>query len=217
GNAKFCKQGERIAQAVGNAFKYGTGEMRLTMGRGEADKCGANVWVEVRCALAEEIGSPEDAVAACRGFGGEGHQLFIGGGLTLCAGTDDITKPAQRQACRLGNSHNVPAAGHGVAEGVKSAERVTDGRIGGGKNDAGGADGGADGTGLENSHADCACALVAGTGDNGRASDEAGRGSGGFVDLGADLGGLKQLRKPLDGDAGGFGHWDGPAAVGDVE
>ena len=76
---------------------------------------------------------------------------------------------------------------------------------------------GADGAGLENSHANRACALIAGAGNDGRARDETGGGCGGFADLGANVGGLKQLRQPLHGNAGGFGHRDGPAAMSDVE
>ena len=172
GNAKFGKQGEGIAQTVGNAFEHGTREVRLAMGRGESDKCGTDIGIKVRGTLAEEIGRPENSVTACRGFGGDGHQLLVGGGLVLRAGADDVAEPAQREACGLGHSHNVPAAGHGVAEGVETAEGIADGRIGGGEDDAGGADGGADGAGLENSHADRACALIAGAGNDGRAGDE---------------------------------------------
>ena len=190
--------------------------MRLAMGGGESDECSADIGIRCGCARRKDT-EPRNAVAAGWSFGGEGHQPLVGGRLVLRAGTDDVAKLAQREACGLGHSHDMPAAGHGVAESVETAKRIADGRIGGGENHAGGADGGADRTGLENSHAHCACTLIACAGNDGRASDEAGDGSGGFADCGADVGRLKQLRQPLDGNSGGFGHGNGPAAMGDVE
>ena len=64
---------------------------------------------------------------------------------------------------------------------MEAAERIADRLIGGGENDAGGADGGADGAGLENSHANGARALIAGTRNDGCACEEAGGGSGGLA------------------------------------
>ncbi len=46
---------------------------------------------------------------------------------------------------------------------------------------------------------------------------EAGGGSAFRADVGADLGAFEEAGKPGHGDAGGFGDFGGPAAVGDVE
>ena len=99
----------------------------------------------------------------------------------------------------------MPHAGDGVAEGVQAAQRVHGGRGGGGKDDAAGADGGGDGAGVDDAHADRARALIAGAGGYGRAGGEAGGAGAGVVDAGADLGAFKEARQPGHRDAGGVG------------
>src|SRR5579875_568653 len=111
----------------------------------------------------------------------------------------------------------MPAAGDGMAEGVEASARVACGRRSGGVDDAGGANGGRDGAGLQNAHADRARALVPGSGNDRRAlrNAEKLRGFGG--DMRADLRGLKDLRQPGLGNAGHARDLARPAAVGDVE
>ena len=123
----------------------------------------------------------------------------------------------RREAGAVGDAHDVPEAGGGVAEGVEAAEGVHGGRVGGGEDDAAGADGGGDGAGLDDAHADGAGTLIAGAGGYGSACGEAGGGGSGGADAGADFGAFEEAGEPGHGDAGGFGDFGGPAAVGDVE
>ncbi len=75
GMSEFGEEGEGVAQAEGDAFHDGADEVGAGVGGGDAGEGGAGVGVEVGGALAEEVGCPEQAVAAGRdvgGLGGEG-------------------------------------------------------------------------------------------------------------------------------------------------
>ncbi len=184
----------------------------LGVAGGDADEGGAGFGVEVGSAFAEEVGSPEQAVAAGGDFGGEGAECVVAAG-----GGEGVAEVAEAEARAVGDSHDVPAAGSGVAEGVEAAEAVLGGGVGGGEDDSAGADGGGDGAGGEDAHADGSGALISGSGSYGRACGEAGGSGSGVGDAGADLGAFEEAGKPLHGDSGGFGDFGGPAAVGDVE
>ena len=190
----------------------GADEMGAGVRGGDADESCAGIGVEMRGALAEEVGGPHEAVAAGGSVGGLGEQLLVGAG-----GREGVAEVAEAEARAVGDAHDVPAAGGGVAEGVEAAEAVFGGRVGCGEDDAAGADGRRDGAGREDAHADGSGALVACACGYGGASGQAGGSGAGGADAGADLGAFEEPGQPLHGDACGFGHLGGPAAVGDVE
>jgi hypothetical protein len=111
----------------------------------------------------------------------------------------------------------VPQAGRGVAEGVQAAARVHGGAVGGGEDDPTGANGGGDGAGSHDAHADGAGTLIARTRGYRGSGSETGGACTGVADAGADLGAFEEAWKPAHGNAGGVGYFRGPAAVGDVE
>jgi hypothetical protein len=212
GDAELFEECEGVAEAEGDAFEDGADEVSAGVGGGDADEGGAGAGVEVRGAFAEEVGSPEESVAASGGLGGEGGELVVGE-----VGREGVAEVAEAEAGAVGDSHDVPAIGCGVAEGVEAAEAVFDGGVGGGEDYSAGADGGGDGAGGEDSHTDGSGALIACSGGYGSAFGEAGGCGSGGADAGADLGTLKEAREPGEGDPGGFGDLGGPAAMGDVE
>ena len=104
-----------------------------------------------------------------------------------------------------------------MAEGVEAAEGIFGWGVGGGEDDSAGADGGGDGSGSEDAHAYCSGTLIAGSGGYGGSGSEAGGGCAFGADAGADLGAFEEAGEPGHRDAGGFGYFGGPAAVGYVE
>ena len=80
GNAEFAEEGEGVFEGEGDAFEDGADVVRAGGGGGDADEGGAGVGVEVRGALAEEVGRPEEAVGAGWDVGGERGELVVGGG-----------------------------------------------------------------------------------------------------------------------------------------
>ena len=64
GDVEFGKEGEGVAEAKGDAFYDGADEMGAGVRGGDADEGGAGVGIEMGGALAEEVGRPEEAVAA---------------------------------------------------------------------------------------------------------------------------------------------------------
>lgn len=182
GNAELGKEGEGVFERVGDAFEHSADEVAGGMAGVDARKGCANVWVEVRRALAKQVGRPHEALAA----GGNFFCLRVEG-VVILAGEERFLEPAQAEAGALGNAHDVPEAGNGVAEGMQAALRVFGGLGSGCEDNTGGADGGGDRAGLENAHADGSCALIAGAGGYGRAGFEAGERCGFFADAGADF------------------------------
>src|SRR5581483_5868149 len=177
GNTELAEEGEGVLQGEGDAFEDGA-DVVGKGGRGvDAREGGAGVGVEVRGALAEEVGCPEEAVGAGRDVGGESGELVVGGERAVgVAGREGVAEVAEREAGAVGDAHDVPDAGRGVAEGVEAAFGVECGSGGGGEDNAGGADGRGDGAGREDAHADRACALVACASGDGRVGIEAGGG-----------------------------------------
>ena len=146
----------------------------------------------MRRALAEQIRRPLQALAA----GGN-----LGRGLRSArrsSGRQRRSPCSQRRLrpARLGYAHHVPQARNRVAEGVQAALGIFGRRGGGGKDHAGGADGGRDGARLQNAHAHRARALIARAGGNRRSRRQAGQPRGLLADARADLRRLIELRQP---------------------
>ena len=113
--------------------------MRRGVRGADAGKGRADFGVEVRRALAEQVGSPFKTIAAGRDF-------FRGSseGVVALAGEEGLLEEAETLACGLGDAHDVPEAGYGMAEGVQAAFGVLCGLRRGGKDHTGGSDGGRD-------------------------------------------------------------------------
>ena len=210
--AELAEEREGVLEAEGDALKDGADEVSCGGAGGDADEGGAGVGVKVGCALAEEIGGPEEAVGCGWDGGGEGGEFVVSGG-----GEEGVLEVAEAEACAVGDAHDVPDAGGGVAEGVEAALGV-ERRCGcGGEDYAGGADGGGDRAGSEDAHADGTGALVACASGYGGVDAQAGGGSACGRDVGADFGAFEEGWEPGEGNPGGFGDLGRPAAVDDIE
>src|SRR2546429_130785 len=111
-------------------------------------------------ALAHQIGCPQEAVGTGGDFGGFGSELVVGFADAARVCRKSVAEPAQREAGGLRDAHDVPASGDGVAEGVDAATGIERWTIGGRKNHAGGANGGADRSSGDDAHASGAGGLV---------------------------------------------------------
>src|SRR5467141_999393 len=114
----------------------------------------------MRRALAHQIGCPQEAIGAGRDFSSFGGKLIVGFADSAGICREGITKPAQREPGGLRYAHDVPASGNGMTEGVDATAGIERGPIGGGKNDAGGANGGANRSSGDDAHAGPAGGLV---------------------------------------------------------
>src|SRR5580704_5061608 len=121
----------------------------------------------MRRAFAHKIRSPQKALTAGSNSRGFVAETPVGVAAVVKASAELVTKPAQRQARRLRNSHHVPAAGDGVAEGLQPSLGFERGTIGGGEYHTRSADGRAHRAGCDDSHAHCACRLIARSGNHG--------------------------------------------------
>src|SRR5580658_11306174 len=144
GNAEFMEEREGVFEREGDAFEDSADVVRSGGGGGDADEGGAGVGVEVGGAFAEEVGCPEEAVGAGWDVGGEFRELVIGGG-----GHEGVAEVAEAEARAVGDAHDMPDAGRGVAEGVEAALGVERWGGGCGKDSAGGAGGRGEGAGGE--------------------------------------------------------------------
>src|SRR4029077_10596201 len=160
-NVDLVEDREGIFQAVGYAFDDCADQMRASVRRGETDKSGAREWIEVRSALAHQVGRPENAFGACWNRGGFCGEAFIRIAAVVGACAKTIAEPAEREACGFSHPHDVPTAGDGVTESVEAASGIERGAICSGKNHAGSSDGGADDSGACNSHANRTGSLIA--------------------------------------------------------
>ena len=140
----FAKEGESVAKAEGNAFQDGANDVGAGVRSGEANQGAASVRIEMRRALANQIGSPQEAVGTGMDFGGFGGELVIGFAGAAGIYCKSVAEPAQREAGCLGDAHDVPAPGNGVAKRVNAAKRIESGAIRGRKNNARSADSSAD-------------------------------------------------------------------------
>src|SRR4029077_19285508 len=104
----------------------------------------ASVRIEMRRALAHQIGSPQEAVGTGRDSGGFGGELVVGFAGATGIYCKSVAEPTQREAGGLGDAHDVPAPRNGVAKRVNAAKRIKSGAIRGRKNNARSADSGAD-------------------------------------------------------------------------
>src|SRR5467141_3685897 len=111
-------------------------------------------------ALAHQIGCPQKAVGTGGDFGGFGSKLVVGFADAARVCRKSVAEPAQREAGGLRDAHDVPASGDGVAEGVDATAGIERWAIGGGKNDAGRANRGADRSSGDDAHAGGASGLV---------------------------------------------------------
>ena len=98
--------------------------------------------------------------------------MVVGFRSTRRIGGESVAEPAQRKASGLGDAHDVPPSGNGMAKSVYTAARIECRAIGSREDDAGRADGGADGSGRDDAHAYGASGLIAGTRDHGSAGGE---------------------------------------------
>ena len=133
------------------------------MAGGESDPGGTGVGVDVGSTLAHEVGHPEEALGERRGGGGEGGERVV-----RFVGRELVAEPLKREAGALGDAHDVPFVGDGVAEGVDAAVGVVCGLIEMDEDDAGGAEGVAGDAGFDDAVADGGTGLVASaSGDGG--------------------------------------------------
>ena len=103
-----------------------------------------------------------------------------------------VAIPAQRQACSLRDSHDVPASRNGMAEGMKAASRVHGRAIGRCEDYAGSSDCGTDRACASNTHAYGSGGLVSCSGYNRRSAAQAGCFGSGSGNLAANLWRLEQ-------------------------
>jgi hypothetical protein len=78
-DTEICEERKRVVEGVGDAFEDGADEVGCRVGGRDAGEGSADLGVEVRGALAEQVGRPFEAVAARRDFGGgcgEGIVIF---------------------------------------------------------------------------------------------------------------------------------------------
>jgi len=217
GHIHFAEKSERVAEAEGDTFENGANDMRASVRSGEANERAARVGIEMRGALAHEIRRPQEAVGTGRNFGGFGGELVVGFANAAGICSEGIAEPAQGEASGLRDAHNVPASRDGVAKRVDAAMRIERGAIGGGKNDAGSADGGADGSSRDDAHAGSSGGLIACASDNGSADAETcfrGALAGNFP---ADSGRLVKGWQQAFVEFGGLQHFPRPATMGDIE
>ncbi len=111
---------------------------------GEANEGAASVGIEMRGALAHQIRCPQEAVRTGRDFGGFGGEPIVGFAGAAGIYCKSVAEPTQREAGGLGDAHDVPAPGNGMAKRVNAAKRIKSGAIRGRKNNARSADSGAD-------------------------------------------------------------------------
>ena len=120
----------------------------------------------MRRALAHEVRRPEGAFGACRHGSGFGGEAFIGVAAVIWTSAKAIAEPAEREACGLRDTHDVPASGDGMAEGVQAAFGIERRAVCCGKNDTGSPDSRADDSSARDAHADRTGSLIAGTSDD---------------------------------------------------
>ena len=171
----------------------------------------------MRSALAHQIGRPKKAIGTGGDFGGFGSELVVGfaGAAGVCR--KGVAKPAQGESGGLSDSHDVPASGDGMAEGMNTTVWIKGGTISGGKNDAGGADSGADRSSSDDAHAGGSGGLIARTCYNGSANAQTGFRSSPVGNFSADIGRFVEGRQQALIDFGYLQHVLRPAAMGHVE
>jgi len=111
----------------------------------------------------------------------------------------------------------VPSARDRVTEGVQPPFRIERRTVGGGEDDAGGADGGTDRSRRNNSHAGRSGCLIACTGDDGSADFQSGCLGALLRDVPANVGRFVKLRQEALVKLGRAEHFCRPSTVRDVE
>ena len=124
---------ERVAQRHGDAFHDGAGQILGAVSDVEVHEGAAHGRVVVGRALAREVGEEEEVAGRLAG----GHaRRQVGGRAAGEAG-----EPVERVRGREDHAHLVPAAGHGVAEGVDGGGGLWSVAVPSREQDAGGAQG----------------------------------------------------------------------------
>src|SRR6266571_5460796 len=217
GHVHFLEDREGVAQAEGHAFEDGANDMRACVRGGEADEGGASICIEMRSALAHQIGCPQEAVGTGGNSGGFFGEAVVGFSRAARIHCECVAEPAQREPRGLRYAHDVPASGNRVAESVHATLGIERGTIRGGKDDAGGADGGADGSGCDDAHAGGASGLVACASHNRSADFQTSFRSASGRKFSADLGRFEQARQESLVKFRSLQHSARPAAMGYVE
>ena len=216
-HSHLLKDGESVAQAEGDSFENRADDVSAGVRGGETYESGTSVGVEMRCALTHEIRSPEKAVASGRSFGGVIGEVLVGITAVTSDGSELIPEPAQGKTGGLRYSHDVPLAGNRVTEGMQTSLRIESRAIGSGEHDARSADGGADSSSRDDSHAGSASCLIARAGDYGSVGFQSGCLRSFERDAAADVGRFVELRKKALVDLGGSEYFGGPSTVGDIK
>ena len=86
---------------------------------GKADPTAARLRIEVRRALAHEVGQPEQTVAAGGRRGCFRHERIV-----VRIRRQAISEPLQTKTRSLCHAHHVPFLRHSVAESVNPAQRI---------------------------------------------------------------------------------------------
>lgn len=191
--------------------------MRASVRCGEANEGGASEWIDVRRALSHEIGSPERAFGSSRNSCSFGGHAFIRIAAVVGAGAKTIAKPAERQAGGLRYTHDVPAAGNGVAKRVQAAFGIERRTICCGENHAGSSNRGADDSRARDAHADGPGSLIACSGDDCSPCAQPSCRCSCRREFAANFLRFVKLGEKLHVDAGFVEDFARPCAMGDVQ
>ena len=143
------------------------------MADGQADPGALGVGVEVRGALAGQVGQEEEPLGAGAGQGGLVGEQEVGV-VALRLGRGDlglaqlVAEPLEAAAGREHDAHDVPGAGHGVAAALEPARGVEAELLGVGEDDARGPHRRRDDARADDPVADRAGRLVAAAADDRR-------------------------------------------------
>ena len=155
GNFHLLENRECIFQAVGDAFHDGPNDVPARVGRGQSNQGGAGIRIEMRSALAHQIGHPECALRTrpAPQLASSARMSYGSRPSFATKRSEAVPKPSQRQSRGLRHAHHVPASWDGVAESVQPTLRIQSRTIRRGKDDAGSSNRGADRTSPRNTHA----------------------------------------------------------------
>ena len=113
-------QVEPVAQPEGDSLEHGPGQVAPIVAEGQADERAPGERIGMRAALAGEVRQEEQPVAARR----RPSPAAVDEVAELDARRERVAEPAQAAGGREHHRHEVPAAGHGVAERVDAAVRL---------------------------------------------------------------------------------------------
>ena len=87
--------------------------------RRDADPSATRDRIQVRRALAHQVGQPEQALRSHRRFCGLAKERVV-----IARRGELVAKPLQAEARALCDAHDVPLTRHGVTEGVHASQRI---------------------------------------------------------------------------------------------